>query len=108
MSNEIYNPLDKLRLGESVAKALLARPISNLPPSESFGGAGIYALYYTGKFAPYRKIAEKNVDGQWAAPIYVGKAVPPGARKGGIKSLMALAIMTPVQVAITNKDLPGT
>jgi len=83
MANEIYNPLDKLRLGESVAKALLARPISALPPQESFSGAGIYALYYTGEFPPYRKITEKNIDEQWSAPIYVGKAVPAGARKGG-------------------------
>lgn len=83
MSNEIYNPLDKLRLGESVTKALLARPVSTLPPQECFSGAGIYALYYTGKFPPYCKIAERNIDAQWSAPIYVGKAVPAGARKGG-------------------------
>jgi hypothetical protein len=83
MVNEAYNPLDKLRLGESVAKALLARPVSLLPPPEIFTGAGIYALYYTGPFPPYRKIAEKNVEDSWTGPIYVGKAVPAGARKGG-------------------------
>jgi hypothetical protein len=83
MTNETYNPLDKLRLGESVAKALLARPVSILPPSETFVGAGIYALYYTGPFPPYRKVSERNAKDQWASPIYVGKAVPPGARKGG-------------------------
>ena len=42
MGNEVYNPLDKLRLGESVAKALLAHPVSVLPPAEIFVGAGIY------------------------------------------------------------------
>ena len=83
MGNEVYNPLDKLRLGESVAKALLARPVSALPPIETFAGAGIYALYYTGPFPPYRRIAEKNTEDKWAGPIYVGKAVPAGARKGG-------------------------
>jgi hypothetical protein len=83
MANETYNPLDKLRLGESVAKALLARSVSDLPPSETFAGAGIYALYYTGPFPPYRKVAVQNAKKQWASPIYVGKAVPPGARKGG-------------------------
>jgi hypothetical protein len=82
MSEEIYNPLDKRRLGESVALALLKRPVIALPPSP-FAGAGIYALYYNGKFPAYGKIAEKNKNDQWAAPIYVGKAVPPGARKGG-------------------------
>jgi len=83
MAHEPYNPLDKRRLGESVAKALLARPVVALPPAEPFVGAGIYALYYTGSFPAYRKIAERNASDQWAAPIYVGKAVPPGARKGG-------------------------
>lgn len=83
MASETYNPLDKLRLGESVAKALLERPVSVLPPLEAFVGAGIYALYYIGKFSSYRKLAERNSNDQWSAPIYVGKAVPPGARKGG-------------------------
>jgi hypothetical protein len=39
--------------------------------------------YYIGKFPIYMKLAEKNTNDQWSAPIYVGKAVPPGARKGG-------------------------
>jgi len=83
MANELYNPLDKSRLGESVTRALLARPVVVLPPPEPFSGAGIYTLYYTGDFPAYRRIAEKNTNGRWAAPIYVGKAVPPGSRKGG-------------------------
>ncbi len=82
MMGEPYNPLDKLHLGESVAKALLTRPIDALPP-DPFPGAGIYALYYTGKFLAYASVRLKNLNDQWAAPIYVGKAVPPGARKGG-------------------------
>ncbi len=82
MTSEPYNPLDKLHLGENVAKALLTRPIDGLPP-DPFPGAGIYALYYIGKFPPYASVRAKNLDDQWAAPIYVGKAVPPGARKGG-------------------------
>ena len=82
MVDEPYNPLDKFHSGESVAKALLTRPIDTLPPA-AFPGAGIYALYYTGGFPPYARITAKNLSGQWSAPIYVGKAVPPGARKGG-------------------------
>lgn len=83
MPQEPYNPLDKIHLGESVAKALLAQPVVPLPPAESFIGAGIYVLYYIGDFPAYRKIAERNRNNRWEAPIYVGKAVPPGARKGG-------------------------
>jgi hypothetical protein len=83
MAHQPYNPLDKSHLGESVAKALLERPVAPLPPPESFVDAGIYALYYVGDWKPYQRIAEQNRDGRWAMPIYVGKAVPSGARKGG-------------------------
>lgn len=83
MEETPYNPLDKRNLGVSVADALLDRPILPLPPAPSFTGAGIYAIYYGGNFEAYRPIAERNLGNQFALPIYVGKAVPAGARKGG-------------------------
>lgn len=70
-----YNPLDKEKLGESVANALLAAPLSPLPPAP-FEGAGVYALYYHGPFAAYSRLNHSE------SPIYIGKAVPIGARKG--------------------------
>lgn len=79
MKTEIpYNPLDKNNLGASVADALLERAKMPLEDVEQFIGAGIYAIYYTGDFTPYSPII---TDGD-GIPIYVGKAVPPGARKG--------------------------
>jgi len=81
-----YNPLDKIRLGESVANAILKRPVEPLPPSEVFPGAGIYVIYYMGNFPAYCDIAEKNKDNRFQQPIYVGKAIPSGGRKGGIGS----------------------
>jgi len=54
-----------------------------LPPTSRLIGAGIYAIYYTGDFRAYRPVAEQNRDNNFVQPIYVGKAVPPGARKGG-------------------------
>ena len=78
-----YNPLDKKNLGVSVADAMLERPVEKLPPEEPFIGAGIYAIYYVGNFPAYKPIAEKNVKKKFAQPIYVGKAVPKGARIGG-------------------------
>ncbi len=77
-----YNPLDKQHLGESVAQALLEKAVAPLPP-DSFQGAGIYAIYYVGNYAPYQPLTAANCDAQWQKPIYVGKAVPAGARKGG-------------------------
>jgi len=77
-----YNPLAKRNLGESVAMAMLSSPVHELPP-QPFVGAGVYAIYYRGDFEPYKKLAEYNKD-EWRVPIYVGKAVPAGARKGGL------------------------
>ncbi|WP_337170889.1 Eco29kI family restriction endonuclease [Gemmatimonas aurantiaca] len=89
MSNEMplrpapFNPLDKKNLGTSVAEALLAQPIGPLPPTSAFIGAGVYALYYTGEFPHYEAISALNKRKPSSWPIYVGKAVPAGARKGG-------------------------
>lgn len=77
-----YNPLDKRNLAKSVAENLLKRPIETLPP-QPFDGAGVYAIYYVGDFSLYAPIAEANRGGKFAQPIYVGKAVPKGSRKGG-------------------------
>ena len=77
-----YNPLDKMNLGGSVADAMLESAVYPLDGLESFNGAGIYAIYYTGDFEAYKPLAAKNKGGKFEAPIYVGKAVPPGARKG--------------------------
>jgi len=83
MPDAPFNPLDKLNLAESLADAMLKRPIGPLPPLEKFEGAGIYAIYYAGDFPAYLPITEKNQGEEPISPIYVGKAVPPGARKGG-------------------------
>lgn len=76
MNESQFNPLDKKNLGESVAAALLGRPLEPLPPVQSFNGAGVYALYYAGGDKMYEVISGTD------RPIYVGKAVPAGARKG--------------------------
>jgi hypothetical protein len=77
-----YNPLDKKNLGGSVADAMLESPVHPLGDLEPFNGAGIYAIYYTGDFEAYKPLATKNRDNKFEAPIYVGKAVQAGARKG--------------------------
>lgn len=76
------NPLDKKNLGASVAEALLTKDAHPLGEVPAFEGAGIYAIYYTGDFAPYAQLKRLNSDGKFLLPIYVGKAVPPGARMG--------------------------
>ena len=78
-----YNPLDKKNLGLSVTQELSQCPIQPLPPAEAFKGAGIYAIYYKGDFPAYKPIVNSN-EIERQIPIYVGKAIPAGGRKGGI------------------------
>jgi hypothetical protein len=78
-----FNPLDKKNLGVSIALAILTREAHPLANLAKFDGAGIYAIYYMGPFRAYRRIADLNSKGIFRAPIYIGKAVPSGARKGG-------------------------
>jgi hypothetical protein len=67
-----------------VAEALLLRPVAPLSDTAGIVGAGVYAIYYTGAFEAYTPVAEKNRNGAFGQPLYVGKAVPKGARKGGL------------------------
>ena len=78
---EAYNPLDKRNLGKSVVEALLTSPAVSLNDIQFFEGAGIYAIYYNGPFEPYQSLAD-SIGTEDEIPIYVGKAVPSGSRKG--------------------------
>ncbi len=50
-----------------------------LPLDHDFSGSGVYAIFYQGSSKIYEAV--RSLDS--AKPIYVGKAVPPGSRKGG-------------------------
>jgi len=80
-----FNPLDRKNLGASVADALIGSKVHPLGGLPTFLGEGIYAIYYTGNFSAYAPLAQRNANGKFEAPIYVGKAVPKGSRKGGGK-----------------------
>jgi hypothetical protein len=83
MDEEIFNPLDKHNLGVSIADAIFKRKVYPLKSLPSFNGAGIYAIYYKGDFPLYKNISEKNKK-YFVQPIYAGKAIPKGGRKGGL------------------------
>ncbi|MFD5435804.1 Eco29kI family restriction endonuclease [Kitasatospora sp. NPDC127067] len=77
MRPEPYDPLKLENLGRSIEMRMLEMepaPITEVPP---MFGAGIYAIYYVGDHELYRPIADGC-----RTPIYVGKAVYPGGRKG--------------------------
>lgn len=61
----------------------MAAAVEPLGELEQFKGAGIYAIYYRGEFPAYSALVVRN-GGEFDIPIYVGKAVPAGARKGGV------------------------
>jgi hypothetical protein len=77
----VFNPLAKRNLGKSVVEALLESPEVPLKDVVSFPGAGIYAIYYRGDFPEYAPLSSIN-KAEGVVPIYVGKAIPKGGRKG--------------------------
>ena len=73
-----YDPLDYANLAKSIVGALLEKAPTSIPHASSFDGTGVYALYYTGELDFYGPIAS----GECERPIYVGKAIPAGGRRG--------------------------
>ncbi len=66
----IFDPTDPHTSGRVVALTLVAQtkhPLARIP---EFYGAGVYAIYYRGSFAPYLPLKGRD------HPIYVGKADP--------------------------------
>ncbi len=79
-----FNPLDKRNLAESVALAALdhdARPLT-LANTEDVAGEGVYLIYYCGPFEAYARLRLVNSPTVLTMPIYVGKALHAGGRKG--------------------------
>ena len=66
----LFDPADPRTAGRIVALTLVAQERLPLANIRKFYGAGIYAIYYVGDFAPYAKLS--GVD----HPLYVGKADP--------------------------------
>lgn len=83
MTKQTYNPLDKLSLAKSIETEVLSGDVEPLSGFQSIIGAGVYVIYYQGAFEPYRPISTANAE-TWRQPIYVGKAIPKGGRKGGM------------------------
>ena len=73
---DLYNPLTYHNLMAGLAMHFAQRPRQSLETVEEVEGPGVYALFYAGGFRAYSVISGEE------KPIYVGKAVPPGPRKG--------------------------
>ena len=81
-----FNPLEKQNLGKSVTQSLIHSEPVPLGSIQRFIGAGVYAIYYLGDFDSYTPLHKWNRDAkELHLPIYVGKAVPKGGRKGTVE-----------------------
>ena len=76
MSIRLYDPLTYENLMAGLALHFGEQPKVPLDGTDDVAGPGIYALFYAGSFDAYRPISGTD------DPIYVGKAVPPGSRRG--------------------------
>ncbi len=82
-TEHIYKNDAFIELVKDAVRFFNGTPVHTLPPPESFYGTGVYALYYTGNLALYKKYNELNRL-SYNYPIYVGKAVPKGWRQSRV------------------------
>ncbi len=73
----LWDPLTYENLMAGTVAYFETQERRSLSDTSAVEGLGIYALYYEGALAEYQSIADGG------RPIYAGKAVPRGARKGG-------------------------
>lgn len=73
---KLYDPLTWENLMAGVVVRFEAQERVSFAETEEAQGPGVYALFYNGPHPPYQPISGTK------RPIYVGKAVPKGARKG--------------------------
>lgn len=93
-----FNPLDMENLAHSIVTRIEEMdpvPLNSVP---SFRGAGVYAIYYTGGFEAYAQISAANAESP-LHPLYVGKAVPAGGRRGleAVEHTSTTALMSRVR-----------
>ncbi len=76
MTVELYDPLtfDNLMIG--MVSHFEKQTMVGMNAIDDAKGPGIYSLFYSGPLSIYGSISGSS------KPIYVGKAVPPGSRKG--------------------------
>ncbi|MFM0390761.1 Eco29kI family restriction endonuclease [Paraburkholderia phytofirmans] len=80
---EPFDPLAVENVGVTLAIELLEQPVHPLSPPDRFAGAGVYAIYYSGKHPGYQRLVELDQKlGGWKYPVYIGSAVRENAKQG--------------------------
>jgi len=75
------SPSDMETLTHSIVERMMNSEPAPLGEIERFTGAGVYSIHYFGDFDAYSLLTAAHKRGD-EIPIYVGKAVPSGARRG--------------------------
>lgn len=78
LPSSFFDPTEPSLIGRFISIALVAQPRQRLEDLKGFYGAGVYAIYYVGDFAPYAPVTGTET------PIYVGKADPEGNPKSPV------------------------
>lgn len=76
MTVNLYDPLTYDNLMAGLVMHFETQAKERLDSVAGVEGPGIYSLFYSGNFHVYEPVSCSE------RPIYVGKAVPPGSRKG--------------------------
>lgn len=77
----LFDPLAVDNVGVTLAVELLEQPLQSMPPEAPFSGAGVYALYYSGRHPAYARLAKLD-GGRHKYPVYIGKAADQSAKQG--------------------------
>ncbi len=81
-----YRSQQFVELVKDAVRFFNGTPVHPMPLQQHFSGAGVYALYYTGKNKSYLRYTELNRL-EYKYPIYVGKAVPKGWRQSRVSDV---------------------
>ena len=95
---ELYDPLTYDNLMAGTILEFERRPLLRLADDISVRGPGIYCLVYAGHFEVYGEIAASG------NPVYVGKAVPPGSRRGDTVNIESPALRTRLREHVRSID----
>ena len=87
----LYDPFTYETLMAGTVLKFEQQPLYPLAGDINIEGPGIYCLIYTGEFGAYAGIADGNT------PIYTGKAVPPGSRRGDDGDTNSPALQTRIR-----------
>lgn len=78
-----YDPLVDTEIARACVRELQSKYLDQVGRIQRFEGAGVYALYYGGQHELYAPLNMSLFEEpRYQLPIYVGRALPVGSRKG--------------------------